>query len=97
MSLGRRRRARPQLLAQVARTGPGAGARLADAPVAMQRRRRDLYREYVGDRAVSIFYCELWCNSPIIPSFVFFRPPPLTLLVYFLCTPMKFPDFDVLY
>lgn len=53
MSLGRRR-ARPQLLAQVARTGPGA--RLADAAAAMQRRRRDLYREYVGDRAVSNFF-----------------------------------------
>ena len=48
MSLGRRR-ARPQLLAQVARTGPGA--RLADVAAAMQR--RDLYREYIGDRVVS--------------------------------------------
>ena len=61
MSLGRRglnfsaQAVQDAQAAQVTRTGPGA--RLADAPAAMQRR-RDLYRKYVGDRAVPIFYCD---------------------------------------
>jgi hypothetical protein len=55
MSLGRRGLYFSAQAAQATQTGPGA--RLADAPAAMQRR-RDLYRKYVGDRAVPIFYCD---------------------------------------